>query len=178
VARIDHLVLGVADLDTGVAWVRDRLGVAPVPGGAHDGLGTRNALLGLGPEQYLEVIALDPEQGVVPELGFAPQIVDLASPALLTVCVRLPHIDDGIAMSRLRPDGVRLEWVLRFTDTPLFFIDWRDSEHPSIGLPDGGRITSVTITTPDVASLSGVEDVEVHAGPWRVAAAVNGVALA
>ena len=172
--RIDHLVVGAADLDAGIEWVRARVGVAPVPGGSHAGFGTRNALLGLGPDQYLEVLALDPGQ----DAPLGPLAASLGEPVLQTVCVRLDRIDDGVAMSRVRPDGVRLEWVLRFTDTPLFFIDWRDSQHPSTSLPDCGRITSVTVTTPDVAAFDGVEGVVVREGDWRVEASVNGVPLA
>lgn len=171
--RIDHLVVGSADLDAGIAWVADRLGVAPVPGGVHDGFGTRNALLGLG-DAYLEVLAIDPAQ----EVPLSPLAAGLAAPVLQTICVRLDRIDDGVAMSRVTPDGVRLEWALRFTETPLFFIDWRDSPHPSAGLPDGGRITSVVVTTPNRALLDGVDGVEVQDGDWRVDATVNGIALA
>ena len=61
VRRWIHLVVASADLAVGVAWVEDRLGVAPVPGGVHTGFGTRNALLGLG-GPYLEVMSYDPAQ--------------------------------------------------------------------------------------------------------------------
>jgi hypothetical protein len=174
--RIDHLVVGSADLDRGIAWVRERIGVEPVFGGVHDGRGTRNALLGLG-DQYLEVLALDPAQPPG-DSAFSALVASMTEPALVTVCVRADRLDDGVVMSRERPDGVRLEWALRFTDTPLFFIDWRDSPHPSVGLPDGGRITSCRISTPDPASLAGVEDVTVVEGPWHVDASIDGVPLA
>lgn len=174
--RIDHLVIGSADLDRGIAWVADRLGTAPVFGGSHEGFGTRNALLGLG-DQYLEVLALDPGQpaGRGP---LAEQIAALDEPALINLAVARAPLEDAIAMSRLRPDGVLLEWALAFTSTPLFFIDWKDSEHPSVGLPDGGRITSVTVTTPEPRLLEGVEGVEVREGLWKVDATVDGIALA
>jgi hypothetical protein len=64
-------------------WVEDRLGVAPVFGGVHDGFGTRNALLGLG-YPYLEVLSLDPEQGDV-SIPWNERVRAMASPALLTV---------------------------------------------------------------------------------------------
>jgi catechol 2,3-dioxygenase-like lactoylglutathione lyase family enzyme len=176
VNRIDHLVVGCADLDRGIAWVVERLGVAPVHGGSHDGFGTRNALLGLG-AQYLEVLALDPGQ---PSMRgpLAEQVAAMDVPALINLAVARASLADAIAMSRVRPDGVRLEWELAFTTTPLFFIDWKDSEHPSVGLPDGGRITSVTVSTPEPRLLEGVEGVEVREGPWKVEAVINGVALA
>ena len=47
VMKIDHFMYAVADLDDGLAWAEDAFGVAPIAGGSHEGLGTRNALLGL-----------------------------------------------------------------------------------------------------------------------------------
>jgi catechol 2,3-dioxygenase-like lactoylglutathione lyase family enzyme len=176
VNRIDHLVVGSADLDRGIAWVAARLGVAPVYGGSHDGFGTRNALLGLG-AQYLEVLSLDPGQPAR-RGAWAEQVAAIDEPALINLAVARAPLDGAIAMSRVRPDGVRLEWELAFTSTPLFFIDWKDSEHPSVGLPDGGRITSVRVTTPEPGLLDGVDGVEVREGPWAVEATIDGIALA
>lgn len=174
--RVDHLVVGSADLDTGIAWVAERLGVAPVLGGVHDGFGTRNALLGLGEGQYLEVLALDPAQASGTG-DLAAQVAMMDEPRLFTLAVRTT-LPSGETMSRVRPDGVRLEWRLRFTNTPVFFIDWRDSPHPSADLPAGGRITSVTVTTPEPDVLAGVDDIVVREGSWRVAATIDGSALA
>ena len=171
---VDHLVVGSADLELGIAWIADRLGVAPVLGGVHDGFGTRNALLGLG-DQYLEVLALDPEQ---PDTSspISAQVRTLMTPELLTVAIAKSDLTKPVPMSRVLPDGVRLEWELEFTDTPLFFIDWKDTPRPS-GLPDGGRVSSLSITTPVPAMLAGVPGVVVRKGAWHVEASVNGKAL-
>ncbi|HYD09424.1 MAG TPA: VOC family protein [Acidimicrobiales bacterium] len=178
-AHLDHLVVGSADLDRGVAWVAERLGTAPVPGGSHEGVGTRNALLGLGPTQYLEVLALDPDQADVARGPLAEEVAGCAEPRLLTLAVATTDLPgDPVAMSRVRPDGVRLEWALSFTPTPLFFIDWRDSPHPTTTLPDGGRITRVAVTTPEPHWFDGVVGVEVDAGPWSVRAWFGDVELA
>ena len=56
----DHLVLAARDLDIGAAWLERHLGVALVPGGKHERMGTHNRLLGLGDNFYLELIAIDP----------------------------------------------------------------------------------------------------------------------
>ena len=79
-------------------------------------------------------------------------------------------------MSRVRVDGVRLQWELEFTRTPLFFIDWKQVPRLS-GLPDGGRISSLEITTPEPEQLSGVDGVLILKGEWRVQASVDGTPL-
>ena len=48
-AEIDHIVLGARTLEEGTAFVTRLLGVKPQPGGKHEGAGTHNLLLGLGP---------------------------------------------------------------------------------------------------------------------------------
>ena len=45
-AEMDHLVLGAETLEAGAAFVEQRLGVRPSPGGRHEGVGTHNVLLG------------------------------------------------------------------------------------------------------------------------------------
>jgi hypothetical protein len=173
--RVDHLVVGSADLETGVRWVEERLGVSMVVGGVHDGWGTRNALLGLG-EQYLEVLALDPGQPDVSIL-WRERVAAMATPALLSLAVARADLHEPVSMSRVRADGVRLEWELQFTGTPLFFIDWRETPRPA-GLPDGGQISALVVTTPEPEQLIGVEAVTVRRGDWRVEAHVNGIPLA
>jgi hypothetical protein len=56
----DHLVLGTADLAKGAAWLERFLGVTLSPVGTHVRMGTHNRLLSLGPDCYLELVAIDP----------------------------------------------------------------------------------------------------------------------
>jgi len=172
---IDHLIVGSPNLDSGIEWITYRLGVAPVFGGVHDGFGTRNALLGLG-DQYLEVLALDPNQAGTSS-PLSKLVSSLTKPTLLTVAIAKTDLEHPFSMSRVRADGVHLAWELELTSTPLFFIDWKDCPRPS-GLPDGGRISSLAITTPDPASLADVTGISVREGAWNIEATIDGKPLA
>jgi hypothetical protein len=185
---IDHLVYATPDLDTTVADLA-RQGLAASPGGAHDGLGTRNALADLGGDAYLEVIGPDPDQ---PDPA-APRpfgIDGLTAPRLVAWAVRVVDLDATVAtarsrghdpgaardMARLRSDGVRLAW--RLTPPPAtvpavepFLIAWGDTEHPSRAAARGARLESFTAAHPDPAVIRerlaalGVTGLTVERGP-------------
>ncbi len=60
-AALDHLVIAAVTLADGIDNLATMMGVTPVPGGKHATMGTHNALLRLGGETYLEIIAIDPD---------------------------------------------------------------------------------------------------------------------
>ena len=92
-AEIDHLVIGAHTLDAGAAYVETHLGVRPGAGGRHEGVGTHNLLLGLGPDCYLEVIAPDPGQPEPPH----PRPFDLDDPGLKTMLEAEPRLIAWVA---------------------------------------------------------------------------------
>ena len=99
VVELDHVVVAARRLDEGVRWVEDHLGVAPDAGGTHDGFGTHNALLRLGDDVYLEVLAPDPAQP-------APQRP------------RLFGLGDEACRRLLEAGPCLLHWVVRTRDLP------------------------------------------------------------
>jgi hypothetical protein len=174
---IDHLVLAVPLLGPGIAHVERLTGVAPVPGGAHPGLGTHNALLSLGAPTYLEVIAPDPAQSGLevrsfgledppPEprlVAFAVGCADLdATVAMLRSAGRV-DIADPFAMSRRRPDGAELAWRVAMIGARVggahpFLISWDGGTSPAHDSPIGGRFVALRAGDPDPASRSALLD--------------------
>ena len=56
----DHIAVLARSLEEGADYVRSALGVDMPTGGAHPRMGTHNLLMSLGPDCFLEVIAIDP----------------------------------------------------------------------------------------------------------------------
>jgi len=190
---LDHIILGINDLDRGIAWVEQRTGVRAIFGGVHPGRGTRNALLALGPGCYLEIIAPDPQQSTP---TWFSQILTMAEPKLIAWAV---HTSDLTALAqaavaagfpidgphdgaRSRPDGKTLSWRLfhlRDNRGGLlpFFIEWgRDSVHPAADAPAGCTRESFSLESPKAPelaqacqSLGLTVTVEVREGPRMLA---------
>jgi len=173
-ADLDHILLGINDLNHGIAWLEERSGVRAVFGGVHPGRGTRNALLSLGPRRYLEIIAPDPAQAAPgsghelvdrlrtiqePRLvGWAAHTGDLAAvaqkAAAAGIAIDNPH--DG---SRARPDGRTLHWKSfnlkeDYAGVLPFFIEWSaDSIHPSQDAPPGCALQHFFVESPAVKDV-------------------------
>jgi hypothetical protein len=100
--ELDHLVVACKDLDQGAAWVVDRLGIEPQPGGKHTLMGTHNRLLRLGPGSFFELIAIDPDAPPPARpRWFGLDSSDLQarlaeSPQLLTWVVRTDKIAEAV----------------------------------------------------------------------------------
>lgn len=165
VVRVDHLILGVSDLQEGILAVEKQTGVRPVGGGRHPGGGTRNALISLGERHYLEILAPDPEQ----EPGHrslelkalrAPRLIGWAasSRTIEVEAERLRAAGHSVqgpsAGSRERPDGSVLKWqTVSIVDAPSdllpFVIQWHpESVHPSEDSPQGCRLQTLALRHP------------------------------
>lgn len=149
VSRLDHIILGAPDLEDGIAMLEKRLGVRAIRGGQHLGHGTRNALVPLQGDTFLEVLAPDPDQPP-PQRARWVGIDDVRSPRLTGWAAkghRLQVLVDDVRQavdlgqvlsgSRSNKDGTLLTWT--FTDPYTrvaggivpFLIDWGETPHPS-----------------------------------------------
>lgn len=175
--RVDHLVYATPDLQVGIDAIEKQLGVTASAGGQHPGLGTRNALLTLGPSSYLEIIGPDPEQPK-PSGPRRFGIDDLKAPRIVRWVVKsgeLPAVAERAARSgvtlgplasgsRRRPDGVVLSW--RYTDPAVvaadglvpFFIDWGSSPHPALTAARGATLTQLRAEHPDAPRVQKMLD--------------------
>ncbi|MGO8888294.1 MAG: VOC family protein [Streptosporangiaceae bacterium] len=167
---VDHLIYAAPDLAAAVADLEERFGVRAQAGGKHIGLGTHNALLGLGPRTYLEIIAPDPEQSE--PSGPRPLGVDgVTHGGLVGWALACDDIDRSVAEARshgydpgevsdghrVGPAGTTLRWrgaggALADGLVP-FLICWGDTEHPARSAPPGLILQSVQIEHPDPPSL-------------------------
>ncbi len=170
---VDHLVYAALQLERAVEELEGVLGVRAVVGGRHMQEGTRNALIGLGPDCYLEILAPDPEQRPPSRLLWLG-LEGLVAPRLTAWAVGTRDIEglsrragaSGVRLgpvisgSRQRPDGTRLAW--RFTDPHVvagdglvpFFIDWEASAHPAGSAPAGASLLALRAEHPHPAAVA------------------------
>src|ERR1700730_8753262 len=92
-ARIDHIIIGAADLDRATRAFERMTGVRPVYGGKHP-TGTHNALVSLGGHTYLEIIAAQPG---APPPDWLPDLSHFEDPTPVAWAVTT---DDGPALRR------------------------------------------------------------------------------
>lgn len=137
---IDHLTVAARTLEEGSAYVRERLGVDCVPGGKHPTMGTHNRLLSLGPESYLEVIAIDPDAPAPAR----PRWFELDTPAMQARLARGPALVHWIertgdleAELRDYPAPARIEAFSRNG------LHWRLALTPDGSLPGGGTLPTL-----------------------------------
>lgn len=183
-ARLDHLVVAAATLAQGRSWAEEELGVPLEGGGRHDAFGTHNALLRLGAQSYLEVIAVDPDAAAPPR----PRWFELDTPALARRLADRPVLVHWVvAVSRAAMDdadhshGVPMDlsrggnrWTLTVPDDGSLpmggvlpsLIAWKTTP-PAGSLPDRGvELRQLALATPDAGRLrAGLEALDLVETP-------------
>jgi Glyoxalase-like domain len=160
---IDHVILGINDLERGVREFESRTGVTPKRGGEHPGRGTQNALVALGRGHYLEILApaassqpVAPREAAVNHAELTPVGWALHTPEIGTTVQQVRsagfNIEGPVPGSRRAPDGSLLAWQSASVDqlgvTP-FFIEWsKDTPHPSTTSPSGCTLVGVALEHP------------------------------
>lgn len=166
---LDHLVVAARSLEEGATYVEAVLGLRLSPGGQHPNMGTHNLLMSLGPNEYLEVIAIDPgAAGPTGRRWFG--LDDFSDPPRMTnwAC-RTDNLDDALdAAPRGTGDAYELSradfrWAMAVPDTGKLpfddgmpgLLEWHaDSPHPCDRLPDvGARLTRLDVFHPEVDRL-------------------------
>lgn len=169
--KLDHILYGAADLDQAVFDLEHKLGARATPGGSHPGLGTRNALISLGERRYLEIVAPDPAQDLSGNIGAA--LLNITAPGLVAWCAATsdlnalrakipPSIGAGALQPQQRttPGGVTLHWTIMHLPArdwgPVapFFIDWRDTPHPTQTLDASCTLRELTLHAPNIEALT------------------------
>ena len=152
--KIDHIVYAVPNLEEAMDSFEKLTGCAPNFGGYHSTQGTKNALVNLGNECYLEFLTIDFENKKITknrwmgiDLIEKPTITRWAIKAnqinseveiLKSINPKLGKLTEG---ERTTQSGKVLKWKLTMPQpTPKvellpFVIDWRNSEaHPTDNL--------------------------------------------
>ncbi|MDP7609692.1 MAG: VOC family protein [Candidatus Marinimicrobia bacterium] len=181
---IDHIVIGIHDLEKGIASIEDLTGVKPVYGGAHPSLGTHNALISLGNRTYLEILAPNPDAFMnwlswltdframyLRKMLFRidnlkPFLWAVGSYDLHTTAAHMSDIDLTVskpkAGRRKKPNGELLNWqTVSFaqgmtTELP-FFIRWDNLVNsPAKNSPKGCKLTQLSVYTRNLTDLKNI----------------------
>ena len=166
--EIDHVVITAPDLASGVEYVRQRLGVAPRPGGKHARLGTHNCVLKLGESSYLEVIAPDPD-APKPDRPRWFELDRVGSPRLATWVARTTDIHATVAAASEPLGSVEpmsrgeLRWLITIPPdgrlplggTAPALIEWKTKPHPASTLPESAcSLVRLEAFHPDATRVS------------------------
>jgi len=176
--KLDHIVYAVPNLEEAMNWFEEQTGIRPVFGGHHTTQGTKNAILKLGDQCYLELLALDEENKTISaprwmgiDLITAPKItrwaiqsIDLEkdSQVLKKYHPKMGNISGG---QRKMTNGKLLTWKLTMPlaepeiEIAPFLIDWQYSEsHPADGLEEQCSLVELRLIHPQHEQLQKVLD--------------------
>ena len=173
----DHLAITAPDLDTGAAHVRTALGIDMPPGGRHPLMATHNRLARLGDDEFLEVIATDPDAIPLRPRWFGLDHVGTSPPRLGTWICRTDDLD--AALARLPPEcGPAVEltrgnltWRLSVPDdgsTPFdgmfpALIEWPMHPLPATRMTDiGCTLDTLTVRHPHAARIETLIGAALH----------------
>lgn len=166
---LDHIAVSATTLAEGVAHVEAVLGVALAGGGQHVYMSTHNRVLGLGPSEYLEVIAIDPDAPSVPQPRWFRLDEFCAAPRLTNWIVRVDDLDRALAQAPVGAgqavDLARGEYHWRMAvpaDGRLPYdecwpalIEWQGGLKPQDRLAEAGcRLQRLEVAHPEAVAIA------------------------
>jgi hypothetical protein len=177
--RIDHIVYAFPDLEKGIQHIKDLLKIAPVYGGRHLDFGTHNALVGLGSDSYLEIIAPDPANTTIkPPRWMGVDL--LANEGVITrIALKTNNIQADLERiahfhpkynqwgkgSRKTTSGKLLSWQMSYPmpspkiDVIPFLVQWEADFHPADQLQHKIQFVELDIfTQADITMLKELYD--------------------
>ena len=162
--KIDHIILVINNLENGISQFKELTGVAPVFGGVHPNSFTQNAIVSLGNQSYIEILAPRTDLDSIPNwimefedltpIGWAvtSRSIDITRSKLLSLNYVISNSNSG---SRETPWGDKLTWItFGFLDKNSFvfpfFINWQENVvHPSENAPKGCRLNELQLFSND-----------------------------
>lgn len=177
----DHIAVLCSDLERGVEYVADQIGVRVPSGGKHPLMGTHNCLMRLSPTSFLEIIAPDPDASPqrTPWFGLSDPP---SEPRLGCWVVGVQDIHS--ALSDLPGDFGQAVWVKRGAlewqisvpkDGSLpaqgqwpTLIQWPEGPHPASRMPDlGCRLVELVVSGPaeHFSAKHGIPPVKFESAP-------------
>lgn len=191
--QLDHLVIGAATVEAGVAYLEAELGVTLPVGGEHPRMGTHNHLMQLSPTTFLEVIAINrlatpparprwfglDDPFVQAQLQQGPRLLTWV---VNTTDIRAVHAQSLVPLGEITPQ-VRgnLEWLITIpADGHLpgaglipTVLEWQVAGHPAHKMADlGCRLLALHLYHPypdwlqqALAALGGTAQVTLHGLP-------------
>jgi len=198
---LDHITVAASNVEEGVCYVEQALGVRAPMGGSHPLMGTRNHLMQLDSGEFLEIISRDPDIEPQRARWFGLDDPDLLaeleqSPRLCTWVVRVQGLKDKLerwpeigaeAVEVTRGD---LRWLISVPEDGSMpfdgafptLIQWPSGPHPSERMADlGCALTRFEISHPkadlisDMLKSLGLDDerVELLTGPFGFRAMIQ-----
>jgi len=187
---LDHVVIGINDLDQGVKEIERITGVRPKADGRDPQLGTHSAVIGLGDKSFLEIIAPDPKADpALIEAELKPLFVDrlerFESLTPFSWAIGTSNLDKTVLFarrsnirtseplpgSRKRSWGRQTRWVWTRVFRPEsyvmpLFVQWdTDTRPPQDRAPKGCALLGLKVysrTYKSVLSLIATMQVEVE----------------
>lgn len=176
-SKLDHLVVAASNLEQGVSYIHDVLGVDIPKGGEHPLMGTHNHVMRIGDEIFLEVIAVNPEAPPPSR----PRWFGLDDPAMQYSLQQQPRLvtwaantndleqlqaDTPMALGEITPlSRGNLSWLFAVPEDGRLLasgfipnvMQWKTEAHPANNMIDlNCRLLNLTIYHPYAPWLSDI----------------------